>query len=128
MAGVSYQTVSFVINIMPRVSEETRLRVLSAIEELQYTPNAAARNLRSGESKIIGLMIPDVDIVWSHYEEAGQELMNHLLGLGHQQIGFINRQAVCPPVDCAFEQSRSSPAAGPSFDKIDHSGFSRTLS
>jgi len=59
LAGVSYQTVSNVVNGEPRVTDETRLRVLAAIEELGYQPHAAARSLRSGKSKIIGLMIPD---------------------------------------------------------------------
>ncbi len=59
LAGVSYQTVSNVINNEPRVTDETRLRVLKAIDELDYQPHAAARSLRSGRSKIIGLMIPD---------------------------------------------------------------------
>ena len=59
LAGVSYQTVSCVVNNIPVVKEETRQKVLQAIQELNYTPDATARSLRSGKSRMIGLMIPD---------------------------------------------------------------------
>ena len=59
LAGVSYQTVSCVVNNLPVVKEETRQRVLMAIQTLNYTPDAAARSLRSGQTRIIGLLIPD---------------------------------------------------------------------
>ena len=45
LAGVSHQTVSRVLNDNPHVREETRERVLSAIRELDYRPNSAARTL-----------------------------------------------------------------------------------
>jgi DNA-binding LacI/PurR family transcriptional regulator len=48
-----------VVNELPVVKEETRQRVLAAIQSLNYTPDAAARSLRSGQTRIIGLMIPD---------------------------------------------------------------------
>ena len=44
-AGVSFQTVSRVLNHRPDVAMETRLRVQTAIEELGYQPNAVARSL-----------------------------------------------------------------------------------
>jgi LacI family transcriptional regulator len=63
-AGVSRATVSFVINrsVDNRVpiSEETRLRVLKAVDELGYIPDTRAQALRSGDTKTIGLIIPDV--------------------------------------------------------------------
>jgi DNA-binding LacI/PurR family transcriptional regulator len=59
LAGVSYQTVSFVVNNVPVVTEATRQRVVAAIEQLHYTPDPAARSLRLGQTHIIGLMIPD---------------------------------------------------------------------
>jgi len=42
------------------VAEETRLRILKAIEELGYEPDARAQALRSGDSKTIGLILPDI--------------------------------------------------------------------
>jgi LacI family transcriptional regulator len=59
LAGVSAQTVSFVINNNPVITPETRQRVLDAIAQVGYTPDASARSLRSGRSQVIGLLIPD---------------------------------------------------------------------
>jgi LacI family transcriptional regulator len=42
------------------IAEETRLRILRAIEELGYEPDARAQALRSGDSKTIGLILPDI--------------------------------------------------------------------
>ncbi|QPC83851.1 LacI family DNA-binding transcriptional regulator [Phototrophicus methaneseepsis] len=57
LAGVSYQTVSRVINNHPYVSEDTRKRVQAAIDELGYRPNKAAINLRAKSSKIIAIIL-----------------------------------------------------------------------
>jgi LacI family transcriptional regulator len=58
-AGVSVATVSYVINKSRFVSEELTGRVLEAIEELGYSPNAIARSLRQKSTKMIGLIVPD---------------------------------------------------------------------
>lgn len=55
-AEVSLKTVSRVINNEPSVMESTRARVLRAIAELDFAPDAAARNLRSGTPFVIGLV------------------------------------------------------------------------
>lgn len=55
-AGVSYQTVSRVINDGPRVSIATRDRVSAAIAELGYRRNDAARALVTSRSRIIGVI------------------------------------------------------------------------
>jgi len=59
-AGVSITTVSHVINQTRYVSEELIERVNKAMEELDYHPNSLARSLRSGKTKTIGLVIPDI--------------------------------------------------------------------
>lgn len=59
-AGVSTATVSHVINNTRFVSDEVRARVQQAIEICRYYPNAHARSLASGKSKIIGLVISDI--------------------------------------------------------------------
>ena len=58
-AGVSRTTVSFVLNEVEgaQISEETRQRVLRAAHELGYVPDAAARTLASGRTRILGLII-----------------------------------------------------------------------
>lgn len=55
-AGVSYQTVSRVLNQPGIVRPETRERVLAAIAETGYTPNRAARALKTTRSSQIGLL------------------------------------------------------------------------
>lgn len=57
-AGVSFKTVSRVINGQPGVSQETHTRVLEAIGELNYVVNYSARSLASGGSKTLGVVIP----------------------------------------------------------------------
>lgn len=59
-AGVSTATVSHVINKTRFVSEAVRERVLKAIELHDYYPNAHARSLASGSSRILGLVISDI--------------------------------------------------------------------
>lgn len=59
-AGVSFKTVSNVVNEFPHVAPATRARVLASIEELGYRPNQAARHLRHGTSGFLGLVLPDV--------------------------------------------------------------------
>lgn len=56
IAGVSAQTVSRVSNGFPGVNEETRQRVLTAMKELGYRPNSAARALKRGEFRTIGVI------------------------------------------------------------------------
>jgi LacI family transcriptional regulator len=58
-AGVSRTTVSHVINETRFVEEATRQRVLQAIEELDYYPNAAARSLTTKRTGTIGVVISD---------------------------------------------------------------------
>ncbi len=60
-AGVSIGTVSRVFNNRDRVHPETRERVLRAIRELNYQPNALARGLASQQTDTLGLVIPQVN-------------------------------------------------------------------
>ena len=53
-SGVSYQTVSKVLNNQGNVSAETEARIWQAVEELGYKPNISARNLRTQSSNLIG--------------------------------------------------------------------------
>ncbi len=56
-AGVSAQTVSRVSNGLTNVEESTKNRVLDAMKELGYRPNRAARALKSGQFKSIGVIM-----------------------------------------------------------------------
>lgn len=57
-AGVSIATVSYVINNINKVTDNTRNRVLEVIERLGYQPNINARSLVKKESRIIGIIVP----------------------------------------------------------------------
>uniref|UniRef100_UPI00286A6520 LacI family DNA-binding transcriptional regulator n=1 Tax=Salinibacterium sp. TaxID=1915057 RepID=UPI00286A6520 len=59
-AGVSVGTVSNVMNHPGKVTPATAARVTAAIEELGFIRNDAARQLRDGRSKTIGLVVLDV--------------------------------------------------------------------
>lgn len=60
-AGVSPSTVSNLLNGRHgKMLPETRQRVESAIKQLGYRPNRAARQLRTGRTKMIGLIVPSV--------------------------------------------------------------------
>ena len=58
--GISITTVSKALKNYPDVSEKTRKAVVALADELNYTPNSFAVNLRTKESKTIGLIIPEV--------------------------------------------------------------------
>lgn len=59
-AGVSVGTVSNVLNRPDRVSARTVERVQKVIHELGFVRNDAARQLRAGRSRSIGLVVPDI--------------------------------------------------------------------
>jgi len=59
-AGISYQTVSRVINNKGEVSPEVRTRVQAAIKELGYRPNAIARSMVRGRTHTLGCISPNL--------------------------------------------------------------------
>lgn len=60
MAGVSTASISNTLNGTKKVSEEMKLKIYSAVQELNYQPNIVAKSLRIQESRIIGLLISDI--------------------------------------------------------------------
>ncbi len=87
-AGVSYQTVSKVLNNRAQVSEETRERIWQAVRELNYRPNISARNLRTQASNLVGyawhgmpkdFMHPVLDAFVHSITNAAEERGYHLL-------------------------------------------------
>ncbi|WP_197382961.1 LacI family DNA-binding transcriptional regulator [Mycolicibacterium mengxianglii] len=111
LSGVSVSTVSRALRGSPRVNSRTRAKVLRAAESLNYRPNAAARGLRTRQSQLVGVVIPNLVSVtfvnlFSHlqagfrahgYEtvlsvtngEPEQELAAFATLLGHQIDGVI---------------------------------------
>jgi LacI family transcriptional regulator len=64
IAGVSPATVSRVLNQSSIVTPKTKAKVMSAIDELGYHPNAAAKNLRSQKTSTIGVIVPDINAAY----------------------------------------------------------------
>lgn len=60
LAGVSVATVSKALNGTGKVSETLQERVSSAARKLGYAPHASARSLRSGATRILGLLVADL--------------------------------------------------------------------
>ena len=85
LAGVSRATVSYVVNGLTDgrvpISEETRRRVLEAVAELDYVPDARAQALRSGNTKTIGLIIPDIHN--PHFWEIADGVEQEAYGAGY---------------------------------------------
>ncbi|MGG7507226.1 LacI family DNA-binding transcriptional regulator [Plantibacter sp. YIM 135249] len=85
-AGVSVGTVSNVLNRPEKVSEDTVARVHAAIDELGFVRNDAARQLRAGRSRSIGLIVLDVanpfftDVARGAEDRAADEGFSVLLG------------------------------------------------
>lgn len=57
-SGVSRSTVSYALSGKRAVAEATRRRIQDVIDELDYRPNAAARALKEGRTRTLGLVIP----------------------------------------------------------------------
>ena len=60
-AGVSLKTVTNVVHARPYVADDTRERVQAAIDELGYQPSRAGRQLQSGRSHLLTLVVPRID-------------------------------------------------------------------
>jgi len=85
-ASVSVGTVSNVLNRPEKVAPDTVARVLAAIDELGFVRNDAARQLRAGRSRSIGLIVLDVrnpfftEVARGAEDRAAEEQMTILLG------------------------------------------------
>ncbi|MFE6253762.1 LacI family DNA-binding transcriptional regulator [Agromyces sp. NPDC057865] len=85
-ASVSVGTVSNVLNRPEKVAPDTVARVLAAIDELGFVRNDAARQLRAGRSRSIGLVVLDVrnpfftDVARGAEDRAAEDNMTILLG------------------------------------------------
>ncbi len=85
--GVSQPTVSHVINGTAPISENVRRKVLSAIDELGYVPNAMAKGLKTRKSAIVGLIVPDVSL---HYYSAVVKAVERAMRLQGYMVFLCN--------------------------------------
>ncbi len=82
LAGVSYTTVSHVINSTRRVSDEARQRVLLAVQVSGYVPSQVARSLRASSTQVLGILVPDICNPFCAEITRGFELAAHEAGYG----------------------------------------------
>ena len=80
-AGVAISTVSAVINRSAPTSAAVIARVEQAIAEIGYMPQRAAQTLRSGQSRLIGLIIPDIGN--PHFSTVARVVENLCLDAGY---------------------------------------------
>ncbi len=70
-AGVSQQTVSYVVNNKGSISQAVRERVQQVVDQLGYVPNKSAQAMRTGRSRTLGLVIADLGHpYWAEYAQA----------------------------------------------------------
>lgn len=98
-AHVSYMTVSRVVNNQPNVRQGTRERVLKAVRELSYHPNAAARALSAGQTKNIGIIFPPEEYILAraYFIELSVKLEQNLSSRGyHLFLGSVRNGSEDP--------------------------------
>lgn len=89
-AGVSVSTVSRVINNSGYVAKSTRKKVVLAVKEMNYIPNALARGLVTRNSRTIACMIPDImnpfynELIKSIEDTASKNNFSLILYITHQ--------------------------------------------
>lgn len=84
MLGVAESTVSRAINGKPGVSESLKTEILALVQKHQFTPNALAKGLASNQTRILGLILPD--IANSHLNQIVQGIEARASELGYQLI------------------------------------------
>ena len=110
VAGVSQSTVSYVMSGRRPISEQTRRRVLDAIDQLTYEPHAGARALAGRRTNVVGLMMPLPDAgsaggLMEFAEEIAIQARRHdhdVLMLtadeGPSALARVQRRAMCDAV------------------------------
>lgn len=94
LAGVSRTSVSFAFNDPERISDATRQRILSAAEKLNYVPNPVAQMLKRGQTRTLGVLLPqDIPTVMQnpYYSQ-------FLTGLGQTCEREGLTLLLCPPL------------------------------
>lgn len=106
-AGVSHQTVSRVLNDASLVKEETRLRVLAAIEELGYRRNFAARVLATNRSRRIGMVTAHLALHGPSMIALGVQEAGHREGYDVSLVGLpeFSAESLHNAVDRLYDQA-----------------------
>lgn len=83
-AGVSYQTVSRVINHSASVAERTRLKIEAAMAELNYVPNSLAQQLAGKRPRTLGLATSD--LAWSAPAQIASAIQRRASALNYRLV------------------------------------------
>ena len=103
-AGVNFTLVSKYLNGDPqaRMKPETRERIRRAVETLRYRPSAPARALRSGRSRIVGMVSGDLtNAFWAHFAGCA---MRRLKERGYQLYSYFIMHTI--PLRVFYKTSR----------------------
>ncbi len=87
-AGVSYQTVSKVLNGKAFISAETEARIWHAVKQLDYRPNISARNLRTQSTNLIGFSWTPDDTLNPIIDRFLYSITHHLRQAGYYVLIF----------------------------------------
>ncbi|HSM26435.1 MAG TPA: LacI family DNA-binding transcriptional regulator [Anaerolineaceae bacterium] len=100
-AGVSFGTVSRVINNDVHVKDETRQRVLDTMSRLNFVANRQARSLAGGKTNTIGLLVPDLgtgyigEIIRGIDSVLGESYFDLMLYTTHRkatkEVSYVNK-------------------------------------
>ncbi|MEY4697455.1 MAG: hypothetical protein RIT14_1883 [Pseudomonadota bacterium] len=96
-AGTSIATVSRVVNGSGYVGAATRARIEAAIAEMQFRPNAGARLMRSGESRMVGVVLPALDVQF--FGILAHTVEQELFARGYQAL-------ICSTAESAEREAR----------------------
>ncbi len=112
MAGVAESTVSRAINDKSGVGEETRRKILKLAKKYNFRPNQVARNLAKQETKMIGLILPDISSLF--YSEVARAIQDVALENGYQVL-FCNTDSSQKQEQNYVEWLKSNQIAGAIF-------------
>jgi DNA-binding LacI/PurR family transcriptional regulator len=106
LAGVSHQTVSRVLHDHPNVRAATRDRVLAAVRELGYRPNAAARTLATRRTRTLGVISFNTTLYGPACMLYGieQAARQHEYFVTVAAVGTLDRRSVLDAVDRLRDQ------------------------
>lgn len=116
--NVSATTVSNILNGKPKVSEETRLRVLDVVKRRGYQPNYIAQGLRNQKTKTIGIIAEDIsqfstpgmiESIMASCEEKGYRtiVQNLRLYARWKESWYNNEEAYRSVLEPALQELRS---------------------
>ncbi|MBR6427752.1 MAG: LacI family DNA-binding transcriptional regulator [Clostridia bacterium] len=82
LAGVSQSTVSRAFRSDVSINPETKEKIMKIAQMIGYYPNSSARDLKNGESNVIGLLLPDINNTF--YSAVVKEIESNLGRLGYR--------------------------------------------